>query len=369
MHPNNNPFTFQKLTMHPYKEKKNKSWKGSKEMEVLNDSDEEIQDRMNFEEAFSNLTWEVNKLCAPINTCQYRAIQELTKIEDMNEYFSDFNADISINICPYQINNLCSEPFLEYLLFKHCKNEKHLLETMEFMSFKKTNADLSGLSVFSFIETTLNIAFKCYANKGTYKYEGILHDEKNVYIFINFSDFQIGAQFLYKTNDLWLVGIHDIVNLASVCGFPISSLITSFFIEHPAFAFLHSEDGHVIETPTIAYSSANGNMVDMKGYFGEPRRCIEGLGSYHYFTSFDNALSEGAAEKGRSGIVRSAIFLKSCIFVSGDELIASKNDSLYVGYHSNIKTPLWGIRCHLDQVPLSYHYIEEATKSTLPCIL
>lgn len=335
---------FTKVKMHPYKDKKSNSARRNKivPMEVLTDDDEDIDA---LDESFACMRSEIEELWP--KTYNYPATSDLTDIDEDN-----IEDDATVHICAYQLNVAVQIPFLEFLLH-------NASDTLSWPSFKAGFARNACSTIIEFIERTLNVIFTCYPNTGRHQYMGALSNNKRYYFFYDFSEYKIGTQMLYRTNDLWLATLDDIVNKRMVCGLTVDDSVVVFFLKNPQFIALHDCLGKTVETPLVVYTSAFGNMVDMKGMFGEPRRFIDGLGSWHFFTSYENAVEEASQKSGRSGILRTAIFLT----LEDDK---NQKENIFVADND---TPLWGVSNLGKTVTLSYHYLSEGAKGTIQQIV
>ena len=241
-----------------------------------------------------------------------------------------------------------------------------------------------------------------YSNdKNLYKYNGytIINDE--VYMFFDFSNYNIQIQELYHCiNSVCLVLIDEIVNHQTMCGLPIGKRVTDFFFYNKELGILLDEQDNIYESPVVVYCSKTKNLLEFTGIFGQTKSENDAIaGPFYYFTSFLKANEMAKKIECGGGIVRFALFLgniKVSLNLEKDnidtsimksELLKETNndlnsvvrqslrlsdhdgnwtqqyDSFYIGKLELDNGmifpdgPMWVTHNYDQQIPLSFHYV------------
>jgi hypothetical protein len=121
------------------------------------------------------------------------------------------------------------------------------------------------------------------------------------------------------------------VNTREVLGIAIHESVYSFFINNKEFCFLTNKNEELYEIPVAVYINVNKNKLQFIGTFGtsiKNKNAI--LGSYYYFTNYDNAVVNSQIEldetdvikcihKAEHGIIRFALFLGKTKIIDNNE--------------------------------------------------
>jgi hypothetical protein len=281
--------------------------------------------------------------------------------------------------------------------------------TDEFINFVKVSLfDLFQLYIDNFAEFNSGLAFN-----GFYEYEN------NLYLFFDVTNCNIKINEIYRANNLWFVTIEEIINIKYYCDIPVAEIVTDFFIQNKFFCFLLDQNNNNYEIPMIGYVGKFENKVQFTFMFGETR--YDGMfGPYYYFTNFYSAFKQAGIpqisktdyitdlslidEDGyyiKGGIVRFAIFTGVTKYIENNSLDPIDNslikqqrlqdkrleqnferltmrisdydgkwtenhDSVILGkieldngsYISDINIV---VKEYIQQIPLSYHYIDKNT--------
>lgn len=268
----------------------------------------------------------------------------------------------TIHICSYQINKSGKIPFLQYILRKFDKNHETNPDKLTFPTFKyKTLIEVMGMC-----ETIQKII--CLSNhlkSSNYEYKGFTNNKNEFYVFYEIKEDIINAHNLYRTNDLWLVLMDEILNHNKCCNFKIDSDVISFFTKNIIFSYLKDENNEYYETPVVAYIGCKNKEADFITTFGVSKSKKEYLKeSYFYFTDYNNAIRMGGWTDNinKSCIVRFSLFtgVTNIIMNShlNDESLFDNNyDSVYIGNEE--ESPIWGLKCYEQQLPLTCHFIDK----------
>lgn len=324
-------------------------------------------------------TEQLNLTCDDINLCNYKYM----------------------NICCYDVNMDGKYPFLKFLLLKNVFMNILLFPKITILNNSAEELiDITKLFIQDLLLITDYDNFnKDIVVKGFYEYNNEL------FLFIDLTKCKVAVDDIYSTSKLWFVLIDEIFNNKYVCNIRIDSSVFRFFNNNYKFCILLDENNEAYEIPMIGYVGRSENKLNFTYTFGvtsEDQNAI--LGPYYYFTSYQNAVKEGyyLSEKSiqkKGGIVRFALFTCQTKHIENfpnDEIDTSdikeqrlnddnldKNiehltmrisdhegkwaetaDCCYVGqvqlengmFLPN--TPLIVLKEYNQQVPLSYHYID-----------
>ena len=243
----------------------------------------------------------------------------------------------NIYICPYNINTIGKYPFQQFILIKSINNKIEFPSILDYRDF-------NSVELVNYIKVCVAI-------------------------------------------------LDEIINQKNICNIEICKEVIDFFIKNNEFCFLVDENNVNYEIPIVGYVSKEKSKTNFTYVFGESARDKNSLlGSYFYFTDFDNALKNTG-----ESIIRFALFLGNTKYIQNlknDTIDSSeiksqrlqdnnldKNteyltirisdhdgkwshsyDSAYVGYiildnETELKnTPIFVLKTYEQQIPLSYHY-------------
>uniref|UniRef100_A0A6C0D886 Uncharacterized protein n=1 Tax=viral metagenome TaxID=1070528 RepID=A0A6C0D886_9ZZZZ len=265
-----------------------------------------------------------------------------------------------INICSYQINKSGKMPFLQFFLRKFDKNDETKPDMLTFPSFTYNNL----IEVMGICETIQKII--CMSNHlkpSNYEYKGFLNNKNEFYVFYEMKNDIVNIHNLYRTNDLWLVLMDEILNHNKVGNFKIEQSVINFFSRNFTLCYLKDENDEYYDTPVVAYIGCKNKEADFISTFGVSKTQKEYLKeSLFYFTDYNNAFKMcDNNNKEKLCIVRFALFTGHMNIMMNakfnDEVLLDNNyDSVYIGNEE--ESPLWGLKFYEQQVPLTCHYID-----------
>lgn len=344
----------------------------------------------------------------------YKPLDIINKnIHEIPEYFFT-----SVFIYAYSINTSGKEPFIELVLHKFHSQEmfSDLLKFPGFLTINQNN-------VLNDATKILNNTLKQKDTNYEYDFKGFFIEDVNLYLFVDCSELlRSNRAKLVKRNDtLWMVLIDEIINHKSTCNFKIDEDIIRFFNKNPECLVLHSRNGEMYETPTVAYAGREESMLEFTAVMGVSQADSDDttapMGQYYYFTDYVTAFLHGGWSKTnepeikynklitypnsdkylKGGIIKFALFLGNMKVIIGIEdndpdeslkrkSIINQNDisrrmmeitdydglwaNMYDSVHINpkidcekeqTKTPLWVLKVYEQQLPLCYHYIDKST--------
>jgi hypothetical protein len=311
--------------------------------------------------------------------------------------------NVTIKINAYEIKNNGTYPFLQYLLYKDEVSETlffPLLPNINNLTSTKINSakliTMSKLNLFSLLQSSLT-NYSDFDSKICFK-GFFLANDQTIHIFFDLTQCKIESD---KTNKIWFALFDEIINYKSICGVLIDSSVTNFFVNNDDFIFLSNKNGDNFEIPIVGYIVLNGinyNKLSFVYTFGNSQKDKNALfGPYFYFTDFKNSIRQCGYQK--ETIVRFALFLGKMKFVENfpndesdfsetkkkriDDANLDKNmealtmrisdhdgrwaenyDSVFLGETeldngAILKnTPIFVVKTYEQQIPLSYHFID-----------
>jgi len=279
-------------------------------------------------------------------------------IEDCSENLED----ATIHVCTYQINNTGDAPFLQFILRKYNKLHPEKADLLNFPSFKYRQCEFAS-DMCDLIENVICATYRI--NPDSYEYKGFLNNGSDFYVFYELSQNSISVHDLYRSNDLWLVLIDEIMNHRKCCNFVIENSVSEFFRNNKDFLYLMNLKGDYFESPTVAYTGCEYKKTNVVSCFGVTESLEDCFPDPHfYFTDFQNAVRMCSLVKDdhvRGGVVRFALFLGYTNFIINDENDSMNSienyDSAYVGIHLN--SPLLVLKKWERQTSLTCHYIDK----------
>jgi hypothetical protein len=358
----------------------------------------EMNEQMESKNYFENQT----TLCG-----QYNYNIDANLISNLSDYLETHPFPKKIHICPFQVNTTGLKPFLQFFLRKYPSNHSTSPDKLTFITFEELkNFD----NIVNKSYRILEVLFLSYMKVAYYQYKGFIENETGdeIFMFYDCTTTKIGVHCLHNQNDLWLVLIDEIINPGKVCEFEVDSLVTNLFLRNPQMIHLRDVNNKIIETPSVAYSFAQNEQIEFVSVFGVSRNTspVDAfMGSYFYFTSYENAKKELMKEtKKKNGIIRFALFmgnskiplhLKESDYDNSEKtqqlllkdhtattkeynnvrslLKISDRDGKWVENYDSVlisetlldeeieyreKFPYWVIKTYEQQVPLTYHIIK-----------
>jgi len=231
-------------------------------------------------------------------------IEKLTNT-NLEDYLKVKNYPKKINICPYQINNSGLKPFLQFFL-------KKMNNKIDFISYE---GFYDYYSIINKCYKILEVLFLSYMKVSYYEYKGFIEKDDELYIFFDCTNSKIGIHSLNKNNDIWLVLVDEIINSSKVCDYEMEEKLLDFFNNNINLLYLKDENNMNYEIPMIGYTCKYDEQINFVSIFGESRNynIVDALlGSYFYFTSYENAIENIKREKEnkkKNGIIRFALFM------------------------------------------------------------
>lgn len=335
-----------------------------------NEIDREYQDERDTLNSYYDSIYKIDSQNEPVKNDKERKInypgleilnKEMIEVYLLQNY--DKCKSGTINICSYQINKSGKIPFLQYILRKFDKNHETNPDTLTFPTFKYNTL----IEVMCMCDTIQKII--CVSNHlkpSNYEYKGFLNNKNDFYVFYEIKEDIINTHNLYRTNDLWLVLMDEILNYNKSCNFKIDPDVISFFTKNIIFSYLKDENNEYYETPIVAYIGCKNKEADFITTFGVSKSKKEYLkDSYFYFTDYKNAIRMcGWVDDNinKSCIVRFALFtgITNIIMnlqLNDESLLDNNYDSVYIGNEE--RSPIWGLTNYEQQLPLTCHFIDK----------
>lgn len=239
-----------------------------------------------------------------INHFEIDSTKSNTLIDDQSintHTFDDYNQTNTTKKVNYNPESM----FYNYLIDEELDLRKESIKNMKsFIIFY--NVNLSGLKPFlEFnlfkVDKSLDLFEEVITNGeiphfDNYKYNGLLHFDKNQYLFYKYNDTQNSNvyQITSSRTSYWTT-LDDIINLNYFYNFTIGHNIYSFLINNLNAIYLTDENDDIIETPTSAYRGGYYKTMGIVGGLGMPR-CSPfcSLGPFFYFGNYDRALRYAA---------------------------------------------------------------------------
>jgi hypothetical protein len=333
-------------------------------MEVL--SDDEIEQSLvenDYQETLNKLDELIKECSVEVSSEEKNGTNNVNTInyppkilhKDIN-YHSQQCETGTIYICLYQINNFSKFPFLQYFMLKYAENHRMYSNMLVFPNFNY----IRGQDVFKSAQTIVDFICLCYRANMKYSYNGFIQEEDNFYMMFDFSETAISSYIIRKNDDLWLVGMDEIINHNKVMNYNICSDVVDFFMNHKEMIYITNNNGEKYETPLILYNHCPNKMLDFSISFGCPRMAENHLlGPYFYFMPFKNAQEfNDATINNRDGLIRNAVFIGNSSIAHN--LAPQTNiSSTFKAYDSmcinNAGLIYWIIDEYDNQVPISGH--------------
>jgi hypothetical protein len=325
------------------------------------------------------------------NFYNYEALNLLT--DNIDEYLT-VNAEkiTNIKIISYEIKNNSKYPYIKYLLTKKLQTDTLVFPEIE-ISYLNLNTEklitLVKLNLFSLLKLNDYDKDACF--------KGIYINNEEIYVIFDLTHCNIEIE-----NTMWFCLIDEILNHTNICNFSIEQNVTIFFNNNIDFCFLKNKNGTNYEVPSVGYVGIPQNIIKFTYVFGISKNDNNAiLGPYYYFTDYNNSIKECEIIIGNNnyaGIVRFALFLGKIKVIENlinDEIDKSDTkkerlldpnldstieeltirisdhdgkwtenyDSVYLEqikldndeYLKN--TPIIVVKEYEQQVPLTYHYI------------
>jgi hypothetical protein len=282
------------------------------------------------------------------------------------------NMDVNKNhiLCIYQVNNENKTPFLQFLFSKNIFSDT--FEFLNYIDFDFLQMFHTSSDVIERIKTfMIALIHKCTTfvlNSDDILFQGFLEEDKNNYLFFNIKKLEecFSFPFSVQDNNFCLGLISEIIRYENIDGKKIDPSIIDFFQKNSVWSYLKNKENENYELPDVGYVTKNGQWLGFNSMFGEFKNPNGKLGSYYYFTNYNQAQIDlcKLREKSEygSGIIKFALFLgiiktfikrtqlKDCSFDKDDLNWVEIYDSCY--YLEKEETPFWIVKDYSQQVPL-----------------
>lgn len=324
---------------------------------------------------------------------------------------------LNIRICAYKINIFGKHPFLEFLL----ANTGFECLSLPFLTNYKS-LNINELLSYSkvFLSGILKINnFEIFESK--ILFDGFYEYLNDVYLFFDLSKYDTNIDDIYSYDPFRFALIDEIINCKHICNMYIDNDTVNFFIKNESINYLYNDKNEPFEIPVVGYVGKPTTQKTKFVYtFGESAKDKSAiLGPYFYFTDYENAIKQGKwsnnfkpeylhgklvtdNEYGKyiqGGIIRFALFIGKTKYIENspndiideseikkqrlDDIHLNKNyeiltlrisdhdglwakiyDSVHIGhiYLDNgifLKdTPIIVVKNYNQQVPLSYHFVD-----------
>jgi hypothetical protein len=339
---------------------------------------------------------------------KYRGADFLTGESDRSlEYCNN------IYICAYDVNNDGANPFLRFLLTK----PEGSLESLRFPVAPRPPGPVDNRE---YIDGVSYLILALLSQDGTEPtregivFMGYYSYNNNMYMFFDITKTKFHPIDNFIGNSTWLALVDEFVSHQHVCNITIDEETANFLILNDAMCFLMDETDKNYEIPIVCYVGKPQSRLSFTSTFGETRSNKSSiLGPFYYFfdffTAFKSSLvakqlvsSETALEGDETaGLVRFAAFLGATRFIENrpndpidtsdikqqrledaslnvkherltmrisdhDGAWSQKYDSAFLGNPelddgSRLNIKLLAVKNYNQQIPLSYHYINNAT--------
>jgi hypothetical protein len=195
----------------------------------------------------------------------------------------------NVYICSYDVTNKIKYPFQRFLLVTSTINDKLSFPAINiFKSFVNTDDFLNYVQVYLFGLLELNDDNNDYEEfSNNLDFNGFMEHNNGLYIFFDITSCNLKINDIYKSNNLWLVLIDEIVNQKHLCNIAIEPFVTDLFISNPEFCFLLDENDEAYEIPIVSFIGKPSNKLNFTFIFGEKKGNKNWLlGPFYYFTDY-----------------------------------------------------------------------------------
>ena len=323
---------------------------------------------------------------------KYTGINKLDKLDNILKTKIKIE---KINICGYRINNNVLYPYLNFFLKNDFKNKQ-----LMFPFIDPNDLLLDFITKYE----KMNAIFYNIILDSNYQYKGAYYYKNNIYLFFDFTNCKLNINNINKNSIIWSVLIDEIINKKHVCNIGVDLDVINFFNENIDFILLKDNNEKNFEIPSVAYVGKEIAKLNFTFNFGVSKPDNNLLfGPYYYFTNFKNAIKQGGWAEvtnykyNKGGIVRFALFAgKTKVILNNssgliddsnikNEFLSSTNnlyenltlritdyDGNWVNSYDSIfmedieldngmkieNTPIYVVKKYEQQVPLSYHFID-----------
>jgi hypothetical protein len=341
---------------------------------------------------------------------KYRGADFLTGESDRSlEYCNN------IYICAYDVNAEGVNPFLRFLLTK----PEGSLEGLRFPVAPRPTGPVENREYIDGVSYLILALMSQDGRENTREgvvFMGYYSYNSNMYMFFDITKTKFQPIDNFISNSTWLVLVDEIISHQHVCNIRIDDETANFLILNDPMCFLMDQTGKNYEIPIVCYVGKPQTQLSFTCTFGETRSNKNSiLGPFYYFFDFFTAFKNSPVAKKlvysetatagdpdeNAGVVRFAAFLGATRFVENrpndpvdtsdikqqrleDRLLNATHERLTMrisdhdgnwsqkynsaflgnpelddGSHMNIK--LLAVKEYNQQIPLSYHYINNAT--------
>jgi hypothetical protein len=341
---------------------------------------------------------------------KYRGADFLTGESDRSlEYCNN------IYICAYDVNTDGVNPFLRFLLTK----PEGSLESLRFPVAPRPTGPVENREYIDGVSYLILALMSQDCTEKTREgiaFMGYYSYNSNVYMFFDITKTKFQPIDIFIGNSTWLTLVDEIISHQHVCNIRIDDETANFLILNDTMCFLMDQTGKNYEIPIVCYAGKPKTQLSFTCAFGETRSNKNSiLGPFYYFFDFFTAFKNSPVVKQlvysetatagdpdeTAGVVRFAAFLGATRFIENrpgdpidtsdikqqrleDKLLNATHERLTMrisdhdgnwsqkynsaflgnpelddGSHMNIK--LLAVKEYNQQIPLSYHYINNAT--------
>lgn len=281
----------------------------------------------------------------------------------LNNHCEDLHKYRSISCICYSVNTESIYPFLRFLL----SNSQS--EDLKF-PFIQLSSSITNDNVVNHVKVYLSglLHISNYeAFSESLLFDGFFISNNVLYVFMNMTNCIVDVVETYvhhhSSSPVRYALLDEILDHRHVCGIPINTTITSFFLTHHLATQLYDmKHESSYETPIVAYVGKTTyeqlNYVAIFGENGKNRSAM--MGPYYYFTNFVNAFQQGGWRHRNNtvercingGIVRFALFMGATKFV--ENMPKDINDTSIIK-QTRLSDPILSASYELATIKISDH--------------
>tara|TARA_B100000524_G_scaffold202805_1_gene105746 strand:+ start:1549 stop:2835 length:1287 start_codon:yes stop_codon:yes gene_type:complete len=185
----------------------------------------------------------------------------------------------SVNLCIFNVQTKCVNPFLIYLLNK--QNDMFYWPSFKPQStiLNESNEKIEKLNLNSLSQ-----------------FEGYIYSNNSVYMFYKIQDNFNYSYYYQKSSDFWWVSMYEILFSQQVLYFSIHKSIYNLFIKESRLQYLLDKKNLYIEIPIIGYNGSHIAGINYQIKIGLMKGSIQNSsqGPFFYFANYMRGAKFGA---------------------------------------------------------------------------
>jgi len=233
-----------------------------------------------------------------------------------------------IYLCAYKIDKSGNYPFLKFILEK----KANLYNFPRFILQKEYHS----LHIMDVLKSMIRLYIIKTKIRWNERIDGVYLHNNRYYLFIDMTETsELGDMNIEQ--HLCFALIDEMINSGHIFETKISNEVSDFLLANIDFCYLRDDNNDIYESPTVVYICEKVGQLQFQCTFGVSAKDKDAiLGSYYYFTNYENATRHVLLKTDETEIIRGINkdinqkygIIRFAIFLGNTKIIIPEKDKL-----------------------------------------